>query len=237
MEKPERFPVVLTVVMALVATVLCTIGSFGYLAFGSEVKTVALLNLPDGPFSSIVQLGYALAVHLTNPLALFPTIRIVEHGLFGERTGKHNITIKWQKNALRCGIVVLGAFIAWGGANDLDKFISLIGSICCCKLLIFSGKVFLKRFNRLFSRPSQLDISTAVSSPLTKYWRFSKTHRSRIGFLWDCRHDVYSMEHCSAVGHFVMTYAYRNLHFSIPLVKTWDSSVETCIYRLSPGSG
>lgn len=133
MERPEKFPLVLTIVMGIVATVLCAVGSLGYVAFGTDVKTVALLNLPDGLLGNTVQLFYALAVHLTNALTLFPTVRIVEHALFGERTGKHNATIKWQKNALRCGIVIVGVLIAWVGANDLDKFISLIGSICCCK--------------------------------------------------------------------------------------------------------
>ncbi|KAI8140959.1 transmembrane amino acid transporter protein-domain-containing protein [Fennellomyces sp. T-0311] len=142
MEKPEKFPMVLTLVMVLVATALCAVGSLGYIAFGTDVKTVALLNLPDGPLGSAVQLGYALAVHMTNPLALFPTVRIVEHALFGERTGKHNIRIKWQKNCLRFAIVVICGIIAWAGANDLDKFISLIGSICCCPLSLIFPPLF-----------------------------------------------------------------------------------------------
>ncbi|KAI9497581.1 transmembrane amino acid transporter protein-domain-containing protein [Zychaea mexicana] len=142
MEKPEKFPMVLTLVMILVATALCSVGSLGYVAFGTDVKTVALLNLPDGPLGSTVQLGYALAVHMTNPLALFPTVRIVEHALFGERTGKHNLHIKWQKNCLRFAIVVTCGVIAWAGANDLDKFISLIGSICCCPLSLIFPPLF-----------------------------------------------------------------------------------------------
>ncbi|KAI9313574.1 transmembrane amino acid transporter protein-domain-containing protein [Dichotomocladium elegans] len=142
MEKPEKFPMVLTIVMVIVATILCAVGAMGYVAFGSDVKTVALLNLPEGPLASVVQLGYALAVHLTNPLCLFPTIRIIEHGIFGERTGKHSTSIKWQKNAVRFGVVIVGALIAWGGANDLDKFISLIGSICCCPLSLIFPPLF-----------------------------------------------------------------------------------------------
>ncbi|KAI9261410.1 transmembrane amino acid transporter protein-domain-containing protein [Phascolomyces articulosus] len=142
MEKPEKFPMVLTMVMILVATALCAVGSLGYIAFGTDVNTVALLNLPEGILGSTVQLGYALAVHMTNPLALFPTVRIVEHALFGERTGKYNLQIKWQKNSLRFAIVVTCGIIAWLGANDLDKFISLIGSICCCPLSLIFPPLF-----------------------------------------------------------------------------------------------
>lgn len=136
MEKPEKFPAVLTFVMILVASTLCAVGTLGYLAFGEDVKTVALLNLPAGILPNSVQLGYAIAVLLSNALTLFPTIRIVEQAIFGERTGKHSFYIKWQKNTLRAVIVIIGTMIAWFGANDLDKFISLIGSVCCCKFYL-----------------------------------------------------------------------------------------------------
>lgn len=142
MEKPEKFPAVLTFVMVLVASTLCAVGTLGYLAFGENVKTVALLNLPAGPLPNSVQLGYAVAVLLSNALTLFPTIRIIEQALFGERTGKYNLKIKWQKNVLRASIVIVGTLIAWGGANDLDKFISLIGSVCCCPLSLIFPPLF-----------------------------------------------------------------------------------------------
>lgn len=133
MEKPEKFPLVLAFVMFLVACTLCTVGALGYIAFGQQVETVALLNLPPGILSSSVQLGYAVAVLLSNALTLFPTIRIIEHALFGDLTGKHNLFIKWEKNMLRVTVVIVGTLIAWVGASDLDKFVSLIGSVCCCK--------------------------------------------------------------------------------------------------------
>jgi proton-coupled amino acid transporter len=133
MEKPEKFPVVLGFVMVFVATILCCVGILGYVAFGDKVETVALLNLPAGTLPNSVQLGYGIAVLLSNALCLFPTVRIIEQGLFGERSGKRSLFVKWQKNTVRASVVVLGTLIAWAGANDLDKFISLIGSICCCK--------------------------------------------------------------------------------------------------------
>jgi proton-coupled amino acid transporter len=137
MENPEKFPSVLTFVMVLVAATLCSVGTLGYLAFGENVHTVALLNLPAGPLPNSIQLGYTIAVLLSNALTLFPTIRIIEQALFGERTGKNSLYIKWQKNTLRASIVITGTLIAWGGASDLDKFISLIGSVCCCKFVLF----------------------------------------------------------------------------------------------------
>lgn len=124
---------VLTFVMCLVAGTLCLVGTLGYVAFGSNVATVALLNLPSGTLPNTIQLGYAVAVQLSNVLALFPTIRIVEQAFFGDRTGKYNSLIKWEKNLVRFAVVMVTGLVAFFGANDLDKFISLIGSICCCK--------------------------------------------------------------------------------------------------------
>lgn len=133
MENPEKFPMVLTGTMGMVAGTLCLIGTLGYIAFGSNVATVALLNLPSGSLPNTVQLGYAVAVQLSNVLALFPTIRIVEQALFGNRTGKYSSKIKWEKNGVRFAVVTVTGMVAYFGANDLDKFISLIGSVCCCK--------------------------------------------------------------------------------------------------------
>ncbi|KAI8979169.1 transmembrane amino acid transporter protein-domain-containing protein [Mycotypha africana] len=142
MQQPEKFSAVLTIVMILVASTLCTVGTLGYLAFGENVQTVALLNLPPGLLPSTIQLGYATAVLLSNALTLFPTIRIIEQTMFGERTGKHSLYIKWQKNTLRIIVVVVGTMIAYIGANDLDKFISLIGSVCCCPLSLIFPPLF-----------------------------------------------------------------------------------------------
>ncbi|KAI8340177.1 transmembrane amino acid transporter protein-domain-containing protein [Chlamydoabsidia padenii] len=145
MEKPDKFPMVLTFVMCLVAGTLCLVGTLGYVAFGSNVATVALLNLPSGTVPNTIQLGYAVAVHLSNVLALFPTIRIVEQAFFGDRTGKYNSLIKWEKNLVRFAVVTVTGLVAFFGANDLDKFISCIGSICCCPLsLIFPPLFHLK---------------------------------------------------------------------------------------------
>ncbi|CAO3628777.1 unnamed protein product [Cunninghamella blakesleeana] len=145
MERPQDFPRVLTFVMVMVAFTLCLVGSLGYLSFGSNVETVALLNLPPGVLPNTIQLGYAIAVQLSNVLAIFPTIRIVEQALFGNRTGKYSLRIKWEKNIIRFVVVIAVGVVAFFGANDLDKFISLIGSICCCPLsLIFPPLFHLK---------------------------------------------------------------------------------------------
>lgn len=81
-----------------------------------------------------MQFLYSLAILLSTPLQLFPAIRIMENGLF-TRSGKYNPYIKWQKNVFRFCTVFATAFISWGGADDLDKFVALIGSFACIPLV------------------------------------------------------------------------------------------------------
>ena len=135
MRHPSQFPPVLAGVMVIITVVFVSMGALSYAAFGSKTKTVVLLNLPqDNKFVNAVQLLYSLAILLSTPLQLFPAIRIMESGLFS-RSGKFNSRIKWRKNIFRFFMVVCCALIAWGGAGDLDKFVSLVGSFACVPLI------------------------------------------------------------------------------------------------------
>lgn len=123
MARKERFPAVLTRVMIIVAITLSTIGGMGYLTYGANVRTVALLNLPDGPLISTIQALYVVAILLSNVVTIFPSIRIIEQAVFQTRTGKYNMAVKWEKNFLRILVVTVTCLIAYGGASDLDKFV------------------------------------------------------------------------------------------------------------------
>lgn len=134
MKKPEQFNVVLTGVMIGITLIFVSMGALSYAAYGSKVKTVVILNLPqDSKFVNCIQLLYSLAILLSTPLQLFPAIRILENAFF-VRSGKFNNKIKWQKNIFRFCLVFFTAFISWGGADDLDRFVALIGSFACVPL-------------------------------------------------------------------------------------------------------
>jgi solute carrier family 36 (proton-coupled amino acid transporter) len=135
MKHPKQFPGVLATIMVLVTVVFLSAGALSYAAYGSSTKTVVLLNLPqDDKFVNAVQFLYSLAILLSTPLQLFPAIRIAENELF-TRSGKYNPGIKWKKNFFRFFLVMVCALIAWGGAGDLDKFVSLVGSFACVPLV------------------------------------------------------------------------------------------------------
>ena len=135
MKKPSNFPPVLAIVMVIITTIFVSMGALSYAAFGSSTRTVVLLNLPqDDKFVNAVQLLYSIAILLSTPLQLFPAIRIMETELF-TRSGKYNKWIKWEKNAFRFFLVIGCALLAWGGAEDLDKFVALVGSFACVPLV------------------------------------------------------------------------------------------------------
>ena len=135
MKNPEKFPKVLGMVMIIVTVVMVSIGALSYAAFGSETRTVVLLNMPqDSKMVNGVQFIYSLAILFSTPLQIYPAIEITSQQLFS-RTGKYNPWIKWKKNIFRFFMVTLCALIAYAGANDLDKFVSIVGSFACVPLV------------------------------------------------------------------------------------------------------
>jgi proton-coupled amino acid transporter len=135
MKNPEKFPKVMFVIMIIITTLFITMGAVSYAAYGSKTETVVLLNLPqDNKLVNGVQFLYSLAILLSTPLQIFPAIRITENAFF-TKSGKYNPYIKWQKNIFRFFLVAVCAGIAWGGADNLDKFVALVGNFACIPLV------------------------------------------------------------------------------------------------------
>lgn len=143
MKNPEKFPVVLSMVIVTITMLMVLIATIGYLAYGESIHTVILLNLPqDSLFVNLIQFFYSIAIMLSTPLQLFPAISIIERKLLPFKpnditttSGKFNWKVKWFKNFLRSLIVVSCILIAWFGANNLDKFVSFVGCFACIPLV------------------------------------------------------------------------------------------------------
>ncbi|GAA5903401.1 amino acid transporter [Sporobolomyces salmoneus] len=134
MKDPHKFPKVLSGVMVGIMFLFAGAGVLSYLAYGKDIQTVVFVNLPqEDKFVNAAQFLYSLAILLSTPLQLFPAVRIMENGIFS-RSGKHSNKVKWEKNGFRTAVVIGCAGIAWAGASDLDKFVSLIGSLACVPL-------------------------------------------------------------------------------------------------------
>jgi len=152
--------------MVIITVIFLSMGVLGYAAFGSKTETVVILNLPqDDKFVNGIQFLYSLAILLSTPLQLFPAIRIMENEFF-TRSGKYNPGIKWKKNGFRFLLVMFCAFIAWGGAADLDKFVALVGSFACVPLV--------------YVYPPLLHLKAVAT---TKYQRFSDIALAAFGMV------------------------------------------------------
>lgn len=181
MKRPQQFPGVLAGVMVIITIVFLSAGALSYAAYGSATKTVVILNLPqDDKFVNGVQFLYSLAILLSTPLQLFPAIRIMENELF-TRSGKYNPRIKWQKNFFRFFLVMICAFVAWGGADDLDKFVSLVGSFACVPLIyVYPPLLHLKACAQ--SRKQQIaDIALTVFGVISCLYTTSLTLANWVG--------------------------------------------------------
>ena len=135
MRSPKQFPRVLGLVMIGITAVFVTSGAMSYAAYGPKTQTVVLLNMNQRDrLVNTVQLIYSLAILLSTPLQIYPAIEITSQQLFSG-TGKYNPFVKWKKNIFRFFMVIFCAEIAWLGADDLDKFVALVGSFACIPLV------------------------------------------------------------------------------------------------------
>jgi proton-coupled amino acid transporter len=65
MKEPQKFPHVLSGCMVFVATLFTGFGVMGYMAYGSDIQTVVIVNLPqDDKFVQAVQFLYTVAIIL-----------------------------------------------------------------------------------------------------------------------------------------------------------------------------
>ena len=155
MKNPEKFPLVLGLVLITATILFISIATIGYLSYGSSIDVVILLNLPQSNiFVNLIQLFYSLAIMLSTPLQMFPAIKIIESKLFPKfikvyakdgnspgsyelslNSGKLNWKVKWLKNFVRSIIVTLVVLIAYLEVENLDKVVSIIGSLACIPLV------------------------------------------------------------------------------------------------------
>ena len=136
MQKPQKFEVLLFVVMFIITILFTSIGALSYATFGDITNVEIISNFPqDNKLVNAVQFLYSLAILAGTPVQLFPAIRILEGSLFGRRSGKQDTMTKWKKNAFRTCIVCVCGGISILGAGNLDKFVALIGSFACVPLV------------------------------------------------------------------------------------------------------
>ncbi|KAF8941572.1 neutral amino acid transporter [Dissophora ornata] len=164
MAEPEKFPRVLAVTMTIVTIIFGSVGALCYLSFGSQIQTIVLLNLPikDG-ITITVEVLYSCTIILSIPLMLSPASRIIEHGIFGDRSGGHHFKVKMQKNVLRTILICCCALLSFAiGGPNLDKFVSFVGSVACMPLCFIFPAMFHYKACAESTKAKVLDILLGV---------------------------------------------------------------------------
>ncbi|KAK6462292.1 transmembrane amino acid transporter protein-domain-containing protein [Scheffersomyces coipomensis] len=159
MAQPEKFPMVLSISMFFITALFVGIGTIGYSSYGDQVKSIIILNLPQGNLAvQSILILYSLAVFLTAPLQLFPAIKIGESLIFSgnkrskadsgklyHNSGKYNPQVKWLKNLFRAVSTTAICTIAYLNAANIDKFVSFNGCFACIPLVyIYPPLIHLK---------------------------------------------------------------------------------------------
>jgi proton-coupled amino acid transporter len=116
-------------------------GCLNYFTYGEDTQDVLTLNLPKGSaLGLIVPVAFAFASFCTAPLLLFPGTVVVES--YCVSSGSDEKMRQWKKNAVRVFLSVLCTLIAAVGADYVELFISVLGSLTCVPLAFIYPSLF-----------------------------------------------------------------------------------------------
>lgn len=180
MAEPEKFPRVLAVTITIVGFIFASVGALCYAAFGSNVQTIVVLNLPvTSGWTITVEILYSLAIILSVPLMLSPASKILENGIFGTKSGGLDTKVKMQKNVVRIILICACAVISYvvGGPN-LDKFVSFVGSVACMPLCFIFPAMFHYKACAKTTKEKVLDIILGVVGIIAMLFTLYITIRS-----------------------------------------------------------
>lgn len=140
MKEPAHFWHLFLWAFAGIAGFFAFFGLLGYAAYGDQVSSPVLMDLPPGsPLSTVVRVSYMIAIIAGFPLMFLPAGRITEFWVFGAvPQGSH----KWKKNALRTAEVASLAGVALYGGSQFQKMLALIGAVCSAPLAFVFPPLF-----------------------------------------------------------------------------------------------
>ena len=135
------------------------------------------------------------------------------------------------------------AFISWGGADDLDKFVALIGSFACIPLVYMYPVSNTAHWTK---RTPRTDTNFFLATPTHESLRNNKTCQGS-GYctlcLWTCGHGVHHHIDNPKLGHKIVSRRSGVTEYKLKLVKflSIGQSGGGCWGRsgffLPPGSG
>ncbi|XP_048004303.1 proton-coupled amino acid transporter-like protein CG1139 [Leguminivora glycinivorella] len=144
MEKPKKFVGyfgLFNISMAIILTLYCLVGIFGYMKYGKEIEASLTLNLPrHEKKAQIAKLMLALAICLSHPLQNFVAYILLWNTCKKRYHGSKAGLIDYS---LRVILVVIPVAMAVA-VPELGPIISLVGALCLSLLaIVFPGLIDL----------------------------------------------------------------------------------------------
>jgi proton-coupled amino acid transporter len=125
MRHPQHYEKLLWSAYAVIIVLVVSLGWVGVLGFGSDTKSIVVLNLPKHWVATkLITVALMVALYSSVPVQLFPVISLAENRLF--RVSTRHLELK--RSVMRIALVAVVCFVAVG-IPHFGLFMGIVGGL------------------------------------------------------------------------------------------------------------